>query len=193
AGWTLPDAVLTLTDRLILIEPNPLAVWLLQRRLRQLAPAAVVAADARDYFADAAGPGELRAAYGNDLLLFCNLLGQLRLISTPERYLAMRGVLREMLAVTGLAWVSYHDRLSADQAPVLREEAAPRRLTDAECRTRFFPGLALDEMDEHDTESLFPAVLPATFLTWQLLPHRYHLIELCGSPLPAIDGGGGGC
>lgn len=174
AGWTLTDRVLTLFSELVLIEPDPLAVWLLRRRLARVAPAAVVNHDPHDYFADGDGPQHLRDAYAGDTVLFCNLLGQLHLLLAEPRLSAVRRGVRGILRAPGLTWLSYHDRCSAD-APLLLPPSPAARLNDAACRA-CFPGAAPAACVDHGTGELFPGG-QAAYADWEIVPGTHHLIE----------------
>ncbi len=174
AGWTLTDRLLSPFSALTVIEPDPLAVRLLRRRLARVAPAAAVRCDPHDYFADGDGPQRLCAAHAGATVLFCNLLGQLHLLLAEPHLSAVRRGLRTVLRAPGFQWLSYHDRCSAD-APLVLPPSPVARLNDAECRA-CFPGAAPEACIDHGTGELFPDG-QAAYADWEIIPGTHHLIE----------------
>lgn len=181
AGYSLEPEFLARFTSVVAVDPDPLARWFFARRLGS--PAAWERAD---YLRDGAGVpssrrlGELLAAYPGHAVLFCNLLGQLKLL--PEvKEPALRGwfaSLPELLS--GRSFASYHDRLSGELAPhVVGGESAV--LTNDQLTERFYSDASLPdgktlELIDHLTDGIFPG-LPRAYFHWELHPRAHHLIE----------------
>jgi hypothetical protein len=193
AAYCLPDALLA-GRRIVGLEPDPLARWLLERRLRRLGSTAKFVSE--DLFVapvlaqEGRGAAPLRAlleAHPEAALLFCNFLGQLHLLVDETQTERLLGAWRSALGglLRGRRWASLHDRVSGDVAPVgpLPYRAA-ERLDDEALLERLYPasspspGALLD----HHTEGLFDAALPHTYFSWRLTPSTTHLIEAVAGP-----------
>lgn len=180
AGYSLLPSFLRRFESFVAVDPDPLARWMFTRRLGS--PAGW---ERGDYLRDGAGEpssrrfAELLAAHPGHAVLFCNLLGQLKLLPGVKEP-ALRGwfaSLPEMLK--GRSFASYHDRLSGELAPRLSPESGA--LTNDQLSARFYnhvsrsDGRALELID-HLTDGIFPG-LPRAYFHWQLHPRAHHLIE----------------
>jgi hypothetical protein len=184
AGHCLPDVVLRRFERFLVLEPDPVARWLLRRRL---APGAIEV-ESRDLLVEPllrgrAGLVELLEARPRASVLFCNLLGQLHFSLSEEQHHDLLRSFRERLLPTleGRRWASFHDRWSLDRreepsAPLLR--TFPSRPSDDELGAAWFgasgpPVAVLD----HGTSDLFPTEWPRRYFSWQITPGALHVVE----------------
>jgi hypothetical protein len=184
AGYCLPADWLGRFTTIDAIDPDPLARLLLMRRFPGLrgrlrwhhAP----------YLEPAAGGfsrarlDRLARDFSTHAILFCNLLGQLRILH-PEAveapsFAAWKRDLAGVLA--DRAWATFHDRLSGPVAPQVTVESVAGPLTDEELVDRFYTGERgrRVELETHGTADLFPA-LPRRYLSWEITPGWFHLIE----------------
>jgi hypothetical protein len=163
AGYSLPEAFLARFGRRVVLEPDPFARWLLQRRF----PSLIFEFGSLDCMADAGGAQALVQDYPSAAFLFSNVIGQ-RLADLPEDWLP--SLLRVM---QGRAWASYHDVIASAQAPqrwdaqVFSEEA-----TLEEVLAGFWSGGELALYD-HGSFRKMPA---RVYMPWALSPGRYHLL-----------------
>lgn len=164
-GYSLPAAFLQRFTRIVAIEPDPLARWMLRSRFRGLD----FAFAELDCFADLHGPARLAATFPQASILFCNVIGQL-LEFTPAGW-------REALprALAGRAWASYHDVISTSQPP-LRNQACEAAPTDSleTVLARFWDG---GELALHDHGTFALCGQAGRYMVWALTPTRHHLIE----------------
>jgi len=162
AGYTLPAAFLHRFREVVAHEPDPLARFLLRRRIGHPALSFEGAVD--DLTA-------LASQHPDAAFLFCNLLGQ-DWTGRPAH------VWQPMFAdaLHGRAWASYHEVASSTRAPdwpgVPRYDACP----DFESlMAGFWSGGEL-VVEDHGTHGLCPH-LPREYTFWRFLPERHHLIE----------------
>jgi hypothetical protein len=192
AGHCLPLEQLGRFRRVLVLEPDPLARWLLRRRL----PRVRLELEHRDSLLGPllnGGPGldALLARRPRASVLFCNLLGQLHWDLPDEQQQRFRSEFQRRLLplLASRSWASFHDRWSLElelpQAemlpPMLRFE---RRPSDDELGAAYFgtegaPVTALD----HGTAGLFPEAWPRSYFTWPLTPRALHVVEaVSGAP-----------
>jgi hypothetical protein len=176
AGYALEAAFLARFERVTVLEPDPLARWLLGRRFPNLSLD----------FAAAGGwvrPGgfdALARRFDRAAVLFCNLLGQ-TLEGAPAG-LDRQAWLAELApALAGRDWASWHDLASTGRPP---DRFQPLALPGAEplegLLARFWLGGELEIVD-HDCAGVAPR-LPRQYAFWTLRPGRYHLVEWVASP-----------
>ncbi len=194
AGYTLPLEWLLSFERLTLMDPDPLACWMLRRRLthaaalqphlRRRAPEWTFVEE--DHLLSE--PDRLLRyleSNGPAAILFSNVLGQLGHLRTPRAAstLGIKGAIRETLF--SRSWASYHDRVSGALAPTLPAGGLclRRRLDDAELRDLYRHTSHPLTLLDHDTDELFPENARHTYFSWQLIPGYYHLIEAVCDPL----------
>jgi len=171
AGYALPAQFLARFARISLLEPDPVARWLLRRRF----PEAAFDAQDSEYLAQPGGFARLAAAYPDAAFLFCNLLGQ-ELQGQPAAFDRAAWLAELEPALAGRPWASWHDLVSTARAP---DSQMPLRLDQAipldELLTQFWHGGKL-EVSDHETAGLCPQA-PRSYSIWHLAPARYHLIE----------------
>jgi hypothetical protein len=191
AGYNLQPFLLERFQRVVVLEPDPLARWLLRRRLARvpLDPRPrleLIGEDQLVFHPDRFAP--LLERLGPTAILFCNVLGQLQHLlqveeTTAPSFVAVRESVRA--ALQGRSWASFHDRVSGPLAPSLEEpSAAQQRWSDAELLEHAYYG-AEEEIGgtlfDHGTAGFFPESLPHLYLRWELAPGSFHLIEAVAS------------
>lgn len=164
AGYTLAARFLARFDDITAIEPDPLARWLLRRRFA----AAPLHFEPVDYLTHPAGLAHLAARHPQAALLFCNVLGQNvgAHAGTPLAHRVRR-------ALHNHHWASYHDVLSAPQAP-LHPLPATAPDTAAALAEQLWGGSGIEVCD-HDTFGLGGSA--GTLALWPLAPGQHHVIE----------------
>jgi len=186
AGYTFPDGFLSRFSAITVLEPDPIAVHLISRRLRRLGVSTrVVRSD--QLIAPLLGGGEglaelLRADPGA-CLIFGNVLGQTRFLVEDPDLERLKRAFRERIVplLAGRAWLSIHDRLSGSFAPSFQQPyIAPARLDDPAVLRELYPSTptgARVELFDHQSDGFFPSQLAHTYFHWQIDAARHHLIE----------------
>jgi hypothetical protein len=191
AGYNLQPFLLERFQRVVVLEPDPLARWLLRRKLARvpLEPRPeleMIGEDQLVFHPDRFAP--LLERLGPTAVLFCNVLGQLQHLlqveeTTAPGFVAVRDCVRA--ALPGRSWASFHDRVSGALAPSLEEPvAAEHRWSDRELVEHAYyggDGEIGGTLFDHGTEGFFPQDLPHLYLRWELAPGSFHLIEAVAS------------
>lgn len=182
AGYSLPTAWLARFECLTVLEPDPLARWLLARRLdADAATRSLKCAFVSDdhligvptRLADLMG--QLDAA-----ILFCNVLGQLGHLLPNATDVQVRAIKNGVnAAIEGRSFASYHDRVSGPAVPTLTAAGrhVERRLDDAELAAFYPAGAVPVTLFDHGSDGIFDGSLPHSYLAWELTPKYFHLIE----------------
>lgn len=187
AGYNLQPFVLERFERVVLLEPDPVARFLFARRLARvpLDPRPKLEFRADDHLVrHPERLGRLLAELGDSAILFCNVLGQLKVllgVDAPDAppLAAVRAAVRDVLP--GRSWASFHDRVSGEVAPSLEEPlVSDGRLSDAELLSAIYyegaePLKAV--LLDHAMEGFFPEALPHWYMRWELEPGVFHVIE----------------
>jgi hypothetical protein len=190
-GYNLQPFLLERFRRVVVLEPDPLARWILRRRLARVPldprpSLEFIAEDQLVFHPERLEP--LLAGLGPTAILFCNVLGQLRHLLEVEdneapALVAVRTAVHA--ACVGRSWASFHDRVSGSIAPSLEEAMwAPSRWSDEELLEYAYYGSSETRdvgLFDHGTEGFFPADLPHGYLRWELEPGSFHLIEAVAS------------
>ena len=196
AGYCLQPFFFERFERIVCLEPDPIARFLFQRRIRnaplERQPTLEFIADDRLVHVPERFP-KLVESYGDACILFSNIIGQLRaLLGVDENNAPELVRVRDAVqtAVIGHSWASFHDRVSGYLRPTFeRAPTAQSRLSDAEVLDLLYgesrPSRRKhgDELVDHLTQGFFAPELPHTYFTWEIEPGRVHLIEavrLCG-------------
>jgi len=194
AGYCIPDEFLQRFADLTLLEPDPLAGFLLARRARALGvpEVRVVRTDEllQPLLHGGAGLVERLERDAKCSVIFCNVLGQTRFLLEDPAFSRFKAafVERVLPRLADRSWLSFHDRVSGSLAPafsgVLR---VPERLTDAALRESFQPPRVshaqVIELLDHESSGFFPALRPHVYFTWPIDRERYHVIEgVCSTP-----------
>jgi hypothetical protein len=186
AGWNLPEDFLARFERVIAIEPDPLARWLLRRRF----PRVRWQMDATDYFTPhgallwSDNLSRLFARYPTQAILFSEFLGQLFGLYTDALAEVQEGQVVESAAFVQwkvglrahLATRSYctiHDRWVSSVAPRPVPPAPWPFSPDGPPPPALWrdPQVAFDPL----TAALTPDT-PQRLLLWQRLPARWHVM-----------------
>ncbi|MGC9456856.1 MAG: hypothetical protein ACP5DC_04960 [Halothiobacillaceae bacterium] len=173
AGYTLPEGLTTRFSTTTVLEPDPLARWLLRRQPegRRMIFQEPVALD------QPGGIQTLAQAFPEHAILFANLIGQL----LPPGDAGWPEILADALA--DHHWASYHDVFSSHHAPNAR---APRDrevgIAFDQCPeknallARFWAGHRVTVTD-HDTFGLGGPEAPHQYALWPLTPRDWQLVE----------------
>jgi hypothetical protein len=185
AGYNLQPFLFERFERVVVLEPDPLARWLFQRRLARapLEPRPRLELIAEDHLVghpERLAPLLERAA--PCAILFSNVIGQLgTLVDEAEQgaaFDAIRSAVRA--ALPGRSWASFHDRVSGLLEPSIATARADARWSDAEVLRHAYgagDGPSLVELTDHGTQGFFPADLPHSYFRWHFEPSYFHLIE----------------
>lgn len=200
AGYSLPAGFLARFERVIIVEPDPLARLLLRRRFpRARFEFSSRFSGGRDLLAPIpeSEPGSTAkkaveklktflGEYPNAAVLFANVIGQLPLEFphlSDELFASHLVAIRA--AVQGRPWASYHDLLSTWARPRSFEPfELPAGPLDVElfARAHLEPAPTAGrasrlnvEITDHQTHA-FSVGEPTGCAWWELAPGRYHLI-----------------
>jgi hypothetical protein len=169
AGWTLPASFLARFDRIVAVDPDPLAKWLFQKRFS-------TAFNEKQVWLNTSAP--LRAwseqnsiepmqailsEYPNACILFSNVLGQVPLESKSRSHGSSSLFLKALQTRT---WASYHDLYSSAQSPK-SHSTEPEILSFL---TRVFTSIA--EVIDHETQWLGAK----NFTLWRLSPKQTQVV-----------------
>ncbi len=170
-GYALAPDFLRQFPRITLLEPDPVARWLLRRRFPDIA---FEPGDTRA-FAAADGFARLVTRYPDAALLFCNLLGQ-DLVGQDDSAARRLWLERGCDALAGRPWASWHDLASAERPPEHQTALRAARAEPLEAAlARYWQGGELEVVD-HGLTGLCPD-LSREYAIWPLLPGRFHLVE----------------
>lgn len=190
AGHCLPLAQLRRFRRLLVLEPDPVARFLLLRRLAH--PRVLV--EHRDLLVEpllSGRPGldALLERRRPAAVLFCDLLGQVQLELADAERARFQAEFRRRLGpeLARRRWASFHDRWSLDRG--IQEPAVPASIaldhapSDDELGAALFgaQGAPITVLD-HATVELFPEPGPRRYFSWQITPRALHIVE-------AVSGG----
>jgi len=187
AGYTLPDAFLSRFSAITVLEPDPIARFLLGRRLHRLriAPLHFERADRliSPLLDGGEGLAELLRADPALCPIFSNVLGQTRFLLEDPGFERFKLAFRECIAplLVGRAWLSFHDRLSGQLAPnFVQPYTAQTRLDDRAVLRELYSsaaGSAVVELFDHQSDGFFPAHHPHAYFHWRIDSVSNHLIE----------------
>lgn len=184
AAWTLPLDWLARFDRVIAVEPDPLARLLLARRLPDRlefdsSPARLpwFAVGKREE-----GLREILARSPGAAVLFSNVLGQVRTLATLDDDVDRECRRLFSKALEGRNWASYHDVLSSTagfKSPF--PEFPPKRISAEDLARHYFS--ETDEIADHDTLWLSED-RRLDFAPWALQAGANHLIGFVSPKAP---------
>lgn len=189
AGYCLQPFLFEQFERIVCLEPDPIARMLFKRKIRNAPldrqPALEFIAEDHLVHAPERFPALVESLQGC-CILFSNIIGQLRVLlsvadETPE-FARVRDAVHE--AIAGRSWASFHDRVSGTLRPSFdRALVSESRLTDDEILGLLYgeskPSRRRSnhELTDHLTTGFFPSELQHTYFAWELDPGRVHLIE----------------
>jgi hypothetical protein len=192
AGYCLADRLLARFRDVLVLEPDPIARWLLARRLARLGTSRVRICADDLLVGGLVGGGrdlvDLLDAEPARALLFCNVLGQVRFLLDDDAFDPWAAAFRTRVVATlaGRDWASFHDRLSGPLAPALGDEPVSAAvLDDAALLSRFYAHPASPapvELVDHLASGLWAPSLPRRYFSWEIARGRFHLIEGVRSP-----------
>lgn len=195
AGHCLPLEQLSLFRQIFVLEPDPVARWLLASRLKGAARGASrsLQLETRDLLlqpllSGSAGLDVLLDRYPKASLLFCNLLGQLLCDLSDDHEARFKAAFRERILprLSERVWASVHDRWSLDRdarEPGPLSLSFPRCPSDEELGVAYFgPAGAPVTVLDHAVSGLFPEAWPRSYFRWQITPQALHVIEAVSGP-----------
>jgi len=171
-GYALDADFLSRFDRRIVLEPDPVARWLLRRRFRSLRWEFA----REDVFHDPAALDRLTAIWPDAAILFCNVIGQLFSADELHQWLAGHDIW-----FRSHAWASWHDVFSSSVPPLRLPDAAEcnRDLDDgANVARALWAGIRC-EVEDHGT---FGWQSCTRFALWPLTPVQWHMIGWVAHP-----------
>ena len=190
AGYCLQPFLFEKFERLVCLEPDPIARLLFKRRLN-LAPLErrpkleFIADDCLVHYPERLP--KLVETQPDACLLFSNVIGQLRgLLNVQDAQAPELCRIRPAVAeaIAGRSWASFHDRVSGYVHPTFVEPLLSNsRLTDEEVidllydTTRVSKRSRDTKLIDHLTEGFFPPELPHAYFNWEIEPGRFHVIE----------------
>ncbi len=164
AGYTLDADFLRRFARICILEPDPLARWLLARRF----PTCRFEHEVLDCCAGIHGPAMLRARFPQAAFLFSNLLGQVIERLDPRWPAALQD------AMQGANWASYHDLVACRQAPQRTRALRLDTASSLEAIIRkFWTEAGALQVHDHGSFGVLPARACAP---WSLTPRQHHLV-----------------
>lgn len=190
AGYCLQPFFFESFERIVCLEPDPIARYLFKRKLRKAPlerqPVLEFISDDHLVHAPERFPKLIESTPGS-CILFSNVIGQLRVLLSVENdaspeFTRVREAVRE--GVRGRSWASFHDRVSGYLRPSLdRAVVAQSRLSDDEVIGLFY-GESMPsrrrghhELVDHLARGFFPSELTHTYFNWEIEPGRVHVIE----------------
>ncbi|HEY2736015.1 MAG TPA: hypothetical protein VGI70_18585 [Polyangiales bacterium] len=180
-GYCLPLHAIEHFDQLIVFEPDPIARWLLRRRLR---PRSIEFIAQDMWIEPLLRGGSIPSALleRDTALLFTNFVGQLRFLVPDRRWNAWQKTWRKQLwpLLERVPWASFHDRVSGSIAPAVDDRAEfSQRLNDERVQALYEGRTAgeLVELLDHGSGELLPKGRRYRYLHWPLTSGAHHLIE----------------
>ncbi len=182
AGYTVPKELLLRFKSIQVIEPDPLARWILKYRYPDLP---LVFLTEKKIETDPKRVHELFSSSPGSAILFSNVLGQLGTlfpgwIESPQFQDWKNAITQEL---KDREFLSYHDRLSGKLIPKLPTRELnnfPRALSNQELIDTFYSNIGAKNavVMDHYTQGLFDEFSGnRTYFSWDLAPGLLHLIE----------------
>jgi len=200
-GYCIQPFVFERYERIVCLEPDPIARWVFKRKLRQapLERQPLLEFIAEDHLIQ--HPEKLPRLVenlGDTALMFSNIVGQACVLLGVDEDGPALGAVRAAVqeTISGRAWASFHDRVSGYLRPSFEQPFwCETRMTDEELTQHLFEGsqgstggppLALTC---HLTDGFFPEALPHSYFNWELEPGAFHVIEgVFSDATPAVRG-----
>ncbi len=165
-GYALNARFLSRFERLVALEPDPLARWLLRHRFRDLP----WHFQRDDVFHDPQALSRLAEQWPDAAFLFCNVIGQVFPADALGRWLNTHTTWFD-----AHPWASWHDVFSSSVAPARlpdEHEAAMGPTAGVGIARALWAGMRC-EVEDHGTFGWHP---PAKFALWPLTPRQWHVI-----------------
>lgn len=181
-GYCLPLGLVSRFEQIVCYEPDPIARFVLARRLRTLPGTRRVSWVTRDAWVAPllrGGGPEIDSLAPDTALLFSNFVGQLMFlvpdVHWPEYQVSWRKHVWPLLE--RVPWASFHDRLSGPIAPTIdRADCRGRRVNDSGA-LRWYSEHARGELLDHASAELLPPGAEYGYFHWPLTHDQHHLIE----------------
>jgi hypothetical protein len=184
AGHCLPFEALGGFERLVVFEIDPVARFILKRRIRRALPKVKMTWVTNDRWIQ---PVRVDRQIPEGLIppgsavLFCNFIGQVPVILDPGEYAEFQRNWSKSLfpELEHTPWASFHDRVSGETAPYEKLEKHRRRLDNQEVSALYEadPSRELIELNDHCSQELLPLGYDYRYLHWPLTETKHHLIE----------------
>ena len=182
AGYSLPDSFLRSFTRVIALDPDPLALGLLRLRF----PALNMLCRNENYLVTSSrrlwtdGLQVLKAKYQGSAFLFCNIVGQLPLLTNDYSSAWVSWAENFKRFSVDTEWASYHDLWSA-KTQGLAGQWAPPKMPGTE-RIKKSVAIFLNTTEpqvihDHETSELFSVNHDRLLWTWQRTKTEVHCIE----------------
>ncbi|MFZ5889943.1 MAG: hypothetical protein ACOY0T_02655 [Myxococcota bacterium] len=200
AGYNLQPFLFERFERVIALEPDPVARYLFKRRLAKAPlekrPSLEMIED--DHLLQ--HPERLAALVRerDACVLFSNVIGQISVLlgsdhAEQEPFAKVRSTIAELCV--GRSFASFHDRFSGSLRPSLEGMlGADVRVSDGELLEALFGVAGSDsetqkpsELIDHLSAGFFPEDLPHAYFVWELEPGAYHIIEGVQQVRPARE------
>lgn len=197
AGYCLQPFFFERFQRVICLEPDPLARYLFKRQLRrapldQRPQLEFIATD--QLISNPEGLPKLLENTPDSALLFTNVLGQLRALlgvddeRSPD-FQRVKSAVNQ--SIRGRSWASFHDRVSGYVVPAVQDPVTSEtQLTNDEIVDELYDGqerhidIRHRELVDHLTHGLLPSNRVHTYFTWEIEPGRFHVIEAVAEAAP---------
>jgi hypothetical protein len=181
-GYCLPLNVVSRFEEIVCFEPDPIARFVLARRLRGLPGARKITWVSLDAWIEPVLTGDgPRSGYlrSDTALLFSNFVGQLMFLVNDHDWLDYRTAWKQRVwpVLESLPWASFHDRLSGPLAPEIRDvDRHGDYLSDSKL-LKWYGAHDAGELLDHATGELLPKGTRYGYFHWPLTPDQHHLIE----------------
>jgi hypothetical protein len=181
-GYCLPLSVVSRFERLVCIEPDPIARYVLARRLRALPGEREIEWVSRDVWIEPLLRGETLPTdwlRPDCALFFSNFIGQLMFLVPDMRWTDYQLLWRQQVwpVLERVPWASFHDRLSGPLAPAIDPAASGgARATDKRVLS-WYRAHEAGELLDHASGELLPPSRNYGYFHWPLTPDQHHLIE----------------
>ena len=190
AGYNLQPFLFERFERVVALEPDPVARFLFKRRLAAapLEKRPELEMIAEDHLLH--HPERLQALLRERqaCVLFSNVIGQLSVLlgtnhAEDEVFAKVRAAVAALLPEH--SWASFHDRFSGSLRPTLEGTLrSDTRASDTELLDALYGGSGNDEPNvkpseliDHLTQGFFPEELAHAYFCWELEPGVFHVIE----------------
>ncbi len=177
AGYSLSYEFLKQFSNVVIIDPDPLAIFLFKKRFSAVS----IKSSHKNYFFNPQGQWETEALkniqkeYPNSQYLICNFLGQIPFLKKRSQVELKQIYTQLKLQVSKLfinsKWASYHDIFSSKSLKALESlqgnDSAGHALSQKV------------EVQDHYTSNIFndQSGLNKSYFVWHIRKNYYHLIE----------------
>lgn len=181
-GYCLPLPLVARFERILCFEPDPIARFVLSRRLHTVSGSRTITWVTRDAWIEPilqGRPAPIAAGTGDTALLFSNFIGQLTFLVDEPLWPDFRNRWQAQVwpLLEHMPWASFHDRLSGPIAPTIDPARhSGTRLDDSQL-LQLYASHHAGELLDHLSGELLPAGRRYGYFHWPLIPDQHHLIE----------------